>query len=115
MTIDFSIDVDKLSVKAILNTIQVDDFSINSKYIPMDKIVKADSIKFFNDAFNAAVPIFNVIYSGFYYEVPANIWKTFKLSEITLNYFDQYIQVGTTPIFVPPQPTPTKLETAFLQ
>lgn len=101
MLIDFSIEVDKLLVEPILNSVQVDNLIINSKYLSKDLDLN-EAKKFFNQAFTAAVPIFNVIYSNYNYEVPQDLWKYFKLSELTLTYFDQYLQVGATPVFTPP-------------
>ena len=89
-------------MKAILNSIQVEDFHVTSKYLSMEKIVKQDALNFFNEAFNAAVPIVNAYFANFYYDVQEDIWQAFKIQKIELNYFDQYLQLGTNPIFIPP-------------
>jgi len=74
LEIDFTVEVANLSVKAILNSVQVEDFHVTSKYLSMDKIVKQDALNFFNEAFNAAVSIINAYFANFYYEVQEDIW-----------------------------------------
>jgi hypothetical protein len=90
MLIDLSIDVEKLNVRPVLNTVAVDSVKINSKFLS-PQLDLEESKKFFNQAFTAAIPIFNVLYSEFNYEVPQNIWTTFKLTDLTITYYDQYL------------------------
>lgn len=100
--IDFSLDVKKLSVMAILNNIEVDKIVIRSKHLEEKKLDISMMKYFFNLAFNAAIPFFNIFFGGFTYEVPEQIWNVFKVADLSLTYYDQYIQFGASPVFIPP-------------
>lgn len=87
MLIDLSVEVDKLNIKPVLNSVQVDTVKINSKFVSESNNLD-ESKKFFNQAFTAAIPIFNVLYSDYNYEVPQDLWESFKLTDLTITYYD---------------------------
>jgi hypothetical protein len=42
--------------------------------------------------------------------VPSNIAGIFELSDLTLEYFDNYVYMGATPTFIPPSHLTSILE-----
>ena len=72
---------------------------MNSKYL--GKLDVSIMRSFFNLALNAAVPFFNIFFSQYYIQIPDTVFNLFKVKDVTMTYYDHYIELGVTPEFIP--------------
>jgi hypothetical protein len=54
-----------------------------------------------NHGINWGLPYFNDILKTLPVEIPSELFKLFKLSDLTLRYHDDYVEAGLDPSFLP--------------
>jgi len=57
-----------------------------------------------NKGFAIARPIINSKLAAMQVQVPSNIGGVFELQNLNLAYYDSYLYMGATPIFLAPTP-----------
>lgn len=55
-----------------------------------------------NNALRLAIPFMNSKLANLVISLPTHVLGYFDLVDMTLSYYDDYIYVGITPLFVPP-------------
>jgi hypothetical protein len=116
--IDLAIDMDMYHIKTNF-TVIVDDMSITGNVTAFhveDIVTNSCSygtvhtdlmLKLINDVFEEdtdVIPTINeYIANNFVFNLPDSFGGVFKLSDLTLGYHDDYLSLGATPTFIPPE------------
>lgn len=85
-------------------SVEVQNLFIGDIEIVVSKVGKLDvsDLKYYlNNAFYWGLPFFNELIADLAIVVPSELFGIFDLSDLTLTYFDHYIQMGSTPTFKP--------------
>ena len=104
INIEYSILIDNMTAKGRIDDLFVNKIFIKSDYFEEGEHFDVSILKVaFNSAFEFGMYYFNSYFDEYAYEIPCMLLRTFKLSDLTLNYYDHYIQIGATPTFIPPE------------
>ena len=108
---NFTLLIEKMEVKAKITEMHLKSIDITSTtfgQIPLNLVV--DLI---NWAFYYSIPLFNFLWANLVkIRIPDTVFGLFKLDDLNILYFDNYLELGLTPTFLPPKKLDKEVEHA---
>jgi hypothetical protein len=100
ITFGFTALINNMDISLNITQIQVETVEVVSDTFGR---LSASFIKTkINTSFAIALPIINRVLADHQIKFPSNILGLFELSDLTLDYYDDYIYAGATPTFIEP-------------
>ena len=99
---NFTLLIQKMEVKASITEMHLKSINYTSTtfgQVPLNLVV--DLV---NWAFTHSIPLFNKLWTDLVkVRVPDTVFGLFKLADLNVLYFDNYLELGLTPTFLPPK------------
>jgi hypothetical protein len=96
----FTITVNNMTMNLQLATTNVDKITVNScSFGKLSTLLLKTEL---NNFFRVFTPIINSDLAADTFTVPSNVFGVFQLTNLTLGYYQNYLYVGMTPVFIAP-------------
>ena len=99
---NFTIEIVDMIAKANVTDVSLKTITVNST--TFSNVSGKSVALLLNEGLKLGIPFFNIYLEKLKFTIPSTLFNNlFKLSDPTIKYFSNYIEVGLTPTFVPPK------------